>query len=173
MRLIVWLGNPGTQYANTRHNVGFLMIDLLRENLGFPEWRNSKFSGVTSEGTFKWEKVILTKPTTYMNLSGDAVSALVNFYKLNPKTDILVLSDDIDMEFAKVRFRSSGSHGWQNWLRDIITKLGTDEFARVKIGIGRHEKYSVSDWVLSRFTTEELKTLQEEVFPKVEEHILK
>lgn len=108
-----------------------------------------------------------------MNLSGDAVSALVNFYKLNPKTDILVLSDDIDMEFAKVRFRSGGSHGGQNGLKDIITKLGTDEFARVKIGIGRHEKYSVSDWVLSRFTAEELKTLKEETFPKVKEHILK
>lgn len=108
-----------------------------------------------------------------MNLSGDAVSALVSFYKLDPRTDIFVISDDIDMEFGKVRSRAKGSHGGQNGLRDIITKLGTDEFARIKIGIGRHEKYSVSDWVLSGFTKEEIHALKEEIFPKVEEHIFK
>lgn len=110
---------------------------------------------------------------TYMNLSGDAVVALVNFYKLDPKTDILVISDDIDMEFGKVRFRAKGSHGGQNGLKDIIAKLGTDEFARIKVGIGRHEKYSVSDWVLSRFTKEEMGILQEETYGKVKEYIFK
>jgi peptidyl-tRNA hydrolase, PTH1 family len=86
-----------------------------------------------------------------MNLSGESVSSLVNFYKLNPKTDILVISDDIDMEFAKIRYREKGSHGGQNGLRDIIARIGTDEYSRIKIGIGRHEHMSVSDWVLSKF----------------------
>ena len=108
-----------------------------------------------------------------MNLSGQSVLSLVNFYKLDPKRDILIISDDIDMEFAKVRFREKWSHGGQNGLRDIITKLGIDEVARIKIGIGRHEKYSVSDWVLSRFQREEQEKLESEVFPKVEDIIRK
>ena len=108
---------------------------------------------------------------TYMNLSGDSVSKIVQFYKLDPKKDILVISDDIDMEFAKVRFRKKGSHGGQNGLRDIIEKLGTDEFARIKIGIGRHEHMSVSDWVLSRFTPPEIESLEKEVLPKVRQYI--
>ena len=102
-----------------------------------------------------------------MNLSGDAVSVIVNFHKLNPKTDILVISDDIDMEFGKVRYRTKGSHGGQNGLRDIIAKLGTDEFARIKIGIGRHEEYSVSDWVLSKFTKSERDELEREKYEEV------
>lgn len=108
-----------------------------------------------------------------MNLSGDTVASIVNFYKLDPKRDILVISDDLDMEFAKVRYREKGSHGGQNGLRDIIAKLGTDEFPRIKIGIGRHEKYEVVDWVLSKFTHEEITQLEEEVFPKVKEHVKK
>lgn len=108
-----------------------------------------------------------------MNLSGDAVINIVNYYKLDPRKDILILSDDLDMEFAKVRFREKGSHGGQNGLRDIIAKLWTDEFARVKIGIGRHEKYEVVDWVLSKFQKNEEKILHEEVFPKVEDFVKK
>lgn len=102
-----------------------------------------------------------------MNLSGNAVSQICHFYKISPK-DIIVISDDIDMDFGKVRAREKGSHGGQNGLRDIITKLGTNEFLRIKIGVGRHEKMSVSDWVLSRFTSEELFALESEIFPKVE-----
>ena len=99
--------------------------------------------------------------------------SIVNFYKLDPKADILVISDDIDMDFAKVRYRGKGSHGGQNGLRDIIAKLGSDEFSRIKIGIGRHEQYSVSDWVLSKFTKEEVKELHEEVFLQIEVYIKK
>ena len=98
-----------------------------------------------------------------MNLSGDSIASIVNFYKLDPKTDILIISDDIDMEFAKVRYRKEWSHGGQNGLRDISLKIGTHEFSRIKIGIGRHEKYSVSDWVLSKFTKEEVCMLKDEV----------
>ena len=106
-----------------------------------------------------------------MNLSGDVVSAMVSYYKLDPKNDILVISDDIDMEFGKVRYRAEGSHGGQNGLRDIILKTGTTEFARIKIGIGRHEHMSVSDWVLSRFTDDERKMIDTDIQKKVQAYI--
>jgi PTH1 family peptidyl-tRNA hydrolase len=157
------------------------MLDMLREELWGSEWQDSKFHGVVSkldgaritnhESRITSSDILLFKPTTYMNLSGDAVSTLVNFYKLDPQTDVLVISDDIDMEFGKVRYRAKGSHGGQNGLKDIIAKLGTDEFARIKIGIGRHEQYSVSDWVLSKFTGEELDILRDEVFLKVKDAV--
>ena len=106
-----------------------------------------------------------------MNLSGEAVSALVSFYKLDPQKDILVISDDIDMEFAKVRLRSKGSHGGQNGLRDIIVQLGTDGFSRIKIGIGRDDRYDLSDWVLSKITETEQKIIETDVRTRVEEYI--
>ncbi len=166
MKIIIWLGNPGKSYENTRHNIGFMSVNALRE-VGFTEWEDTKWKWVQAR---KWD-VLFFKPTTFMNLSGDAVSALVNFYELDPKKDILVISDDIDMEFWKVRYRAKGSHGGQNGLRDIIFKLGTDEFARIKIGIGRHPQYEVVDWVLSKFTKSEQDQLAEEVFPEVEKRL--
>lgn len=165
MKLIVWLGNPGREYENTRHNVGFFMIDMLRELLWSSGWSDSRFSGVVSEGSIAGEKIMLLKPTTYMNLSGESVAKVVNYYKLNPKIDILILVDDLDMEFAKVRYRSSGSAGGQNGLKSIIGQLGTDEFARLKVGIGRDARYAVSDWVLSRFKADELDILWSDIFP--------
>lgn len=174
MKLIIWLGNPGKQYENTRHNVGFMMVDYLQKFYeDTDEWEETRFHWVQAKSR-AW--FTLFKPTTYMNLSGDAVASLVNFYKLDPKTDILVISDDIDMEFGKVRYRTKWSHGGQNGLRDIITKLWTDEFARIKIGIGRDDRYSVSDWVLSKFTKSEITQLVEENFfvvqTKVQEWLL-
>lgn len=163
MKLIVWLGNPGKEYASTRHNVGFLFVDFLREQYGFESWKDSKFKGMISEWTHNSEKIILLKPTTFMNLSGESVATLMNFYKIN-REDILVISDDIDMDFGRVRFRDKGSSGWQNGLKSIISHLGSDEFARIKIGIGRDDRYAVADWVLSKFTPTETKNLQEEVF---------
>lgn len=167
MKLIVWLGNPGREYANTRHNVGFFMVDILRETLWFPDWVDSRFSWVMSEGNIDGEKILLLKPTTYMNLSGESVSKVVNFYKLDPATDILVLVDDLDMEFAKVRYRREGSAGGQNGIKSIIGQLGTQEFSRIKVGIGRDERYTVSDWVLSKFQKEELGILRVDIFPTV------
>ncbi|MDD2916494.1 MAG: aminoacyl-tRNA hydrolase [Candidatus Gracilibacteria bacterium] len=163
MKLIVGLGNPGKEYAITRHNVGFLFIDFLRDTLNFEPWKESKFKGIISEGTLKGERTILLKPLTFMNLSGESVAALVNFYKI-PPSDILVLSDDIDMNFGKIRLRSGGSSGGQNGLKSIMQHLGTEEFSRLKIGIGRDERYSVSDWVLSKFQDEELERLKKEIF---------
>lgn len=106
-----------------------------------------------------------------MNLSGEAVTGGVNFYKLDPKTDLFVLVDDLDMEFGKIRVRARGSSGGQNGIKSIIASLGTDEFARIKVGIGRDERYTVSDWVLSRLTSEERKILEEEIFPQVQEKV--
>lgn len=167
MKIIIWLGNPGREYENTRHNVGYLLVDRLQEVSGFSDWTDSRFSWVMGEGNIGWEKVILLKPTTYMNLSWESVAKIVNFYKIDSKKDILVLVDDLDMEFAKVRYRSKGSAGGQNWLKSIIAQLGNEEFARIKIGIGRDERYSVSDWVLSKFKKDELETLKNDIFPMV------
>ncbi len=170
MKLIIWLGNPWKLYKNTRHNMGFMIVDTIFEN--FKE--DKKFKSLISNSSLipdmsPW--VIGVKPETYMNLSGDTVLALVSFYKLDPQKDILIISDDIDMEFWKVRFRKEWSHGGQNGLKDIILKLGTNQFARIKIGIGRDERYSVSDWVLSQITLSEKNILEQEIFPKVQEYI--
>lgn len=131
---------------------------------------------ILSWGTSGWQhhssQVLGVQPQTYMNLSGDAVSALVSFYKLDPKTDILVISDDIDMEFGKVRYRSEGSHGGQNWLRDIIAKLASNEFARIKVGIGRDDRYEVSDWVLSKLSESEKESINTSIKIQVEEYII-
>ena len=111
---------------------------------------------------YQWEKVLLLKPLTYMNLSGESVVSLLNFYKIDPQ-NMLVLSDDIDMDFGKIRLRNTGSSGGQNGLKSIEKLLGTQDFTRLKIGIGRHEKYSVSDWVLSRFTQDELESIEGDI----------
>lgn len=161
MKIIVWLGNPGKEYENTRHNVGFLLVEYFRLVWGFGEWEDSKFKWLISKKV--WSDIVLFRPMTYMNLSGEAVSCIVNFYKIDPKTDLIVLSDDIDMEFGKVRKREKWSHGGQNGLKDIMAKLGTDEFTRIKIGIGRDPRFEVSDWVLSKLSKEERETLEKEI----------
>jgi peptidyl-tRNA hydrolase, PTH1 family len=169
MKVIVWLGNPGKKYENTRHNVGYMMVDLLQKKWGGSEWEESRFSGMISEyKTDIWESIIFLKPTTFMNLSGDAVANIVHYYKLDPSTDLIVISDDIDMEFGKVRKREKWSHGGQNGLRDIIAKLWTDQFTRIKIGIGRDERYQVADWVLSKFTKDEQGIIASEIYASVE-----
>jgi PTH1 family peptidyl-tRNA hydrolase len=170
MKLIIWLWNPGTQYQNTRHNIGFIMLDSF-----FDDFKSDKKSNslVSTDSAIFPSGVIWVKPETFMNLSGNTVSAMVSYYKLDPKKDILVISDDIDMEFGKVRYRAEGSHGGQNGLRDIILKTGTTEFARIKIGIGRHEHMSVSDWVLSQFTQDERKMIDIDIQKKVQEYIIK
>lgn len=119
-----------------------------------------KFKGLLSQGAVGGEKVFLLKPMTYMNLSGDAVAPFTTFYKLDPKADVLAVSDDIDMDFGKVRFREKGSSGGQNGLKSIANRLGTEEFARVKIGIGRDRRFEAADWVLSKFKPEELEELE-------------
>ena len=170
MKIIIGLGNPWEKYQNTRHNAGFLIVDFLQKQWNFSDWQDSKFEAVISEGVFSGEKIFLLKPLTFMNLSWNSVQKFLHFYKI-PATEILVISDDIDMEFWKIRLKNNGSHGGQNGLRDIIVKLGTSDFARLKIGIWRHENISVSDWVLSKFSEEEKKKLESEIFPNTLEKI--
>lgn len=159
MKCIVGLGNPGKEYQKTRHNAGFLAIDFLRNELNFPEFEASKHFGVVSEGMIQGERIFLLKPATYMNVSGKSVGSLLAFYKIPPE-NLLVLSDDIDQDFGKIRFREKGSSGGQNGIKSIIETLGTETFSRIKIGIGRDNRFEVSDWVLSPFTKQELEELE-------------
>jgi len=163
MKLIVWLGNPGKEYTHTRHNVGYLFVDFLRDKYGSGDWKDSKFKGVISEWIINGEKLMLLKPTTFMNLSWESVVSIINFYKI-PLSDILVISDDIDMEFGKIRLREKWSSGGQNGLKSIAAHLGTEEFSRLKIGIWRDDRYSVADWVLSKFSWEEKQSLEENIY---------
>ena len=170
MKLIIGLGNPWKQYENNRHNIGYRLVESI-----FEDWKVDKksISLLSSNSTLDTHATILgVKPETFMNLSGNTVSALVSFYKLDIRTDILVISDDIDMEFWKVRYRSEWSHGGQNGLRDIITKLWSNEFSRIKVGVGRNDLYSVSDWVLSNFTQDEKKIIETEIQVKVQDSII-
>ncbi|MDD2745279.1 MAG: aminoacyl-tRNA hydrolase [Candidatus Gracilibacteria bacterium] len=159
MKCIVGLGNPGKEYQKTRHNAGFLAIDFLQNELNFPEFEASKHFGVVSEGMIQGERLFLLKPATYMNVSGKSVSSLLTFYKIPPE-NLLVLSDDLDQDFGKIRFREKGSSGGQNGIKSIIETLGTETFSRIKIGIGRDSRFEVSDWVLSAFTKQELEELE-------------
>lgn len=152
MKIIVGLGNPGAEYAQTRHNIGFMVVDGLAKELGVSLDKNQHKAKV-GQGHVGREKVILVKPQTYMNLSGQAVVALMNWYKLAPE-DLLVISDDMDLPAGHLRIRKNGSAGGQKGLKNIIELLGTQEFSRMRVGIGRPEHASV-DHVLGKITTAE------------------
>ncbi|MBT6142945.1 aminoacyl-tRNA hydrolase [bacterium] len=168
MKLIVGLGNPGLQYSKTRHNVGFLFLDYLQEQLSFPEFlEKSKFKAFISEGFIDGQKVILAKPNTFMNLSGEAILALVNFYNLDIKKDLCIVFDDIDLNFGKIRFKDDGGPGTHNGMRDIVLRIGSKSFARLRFGIEHEQRVmSLSDFVLSRFADEEFLELNK-VFKEV------
>jgi PTH1 family peptidyl-tRNA hydrolase len=153
--IIVGLGNPGSKYWNTRHNVGYAALDALAEQLHIKVDR-VKFQGLLGQGTIDGNKVILLKPTTYMNLSGQSVQAAARFYKVPPE-HILVLSDDISLEPGRLRVRKNGSAGGHNGLKSIISCLGSQEFPRIKIGVGAkpHPDYDLADWVLGTFPLSE------------------
>lgn len=153
MKIVVGLGNPGREYALTRHNVGFMTADKLAERWGVASWRE-RFNAVVGEYRGD-DTVLLVKPQTYMNLSGRAVAALVNWYKLAP-ADLLVIYDDLDLPAGKLRLRSAGGAGGHRGIESILYELGSDAFARVRIGIGRPPEFmETADYVLSRFSKEE------------------
>ena len=158
--LLVGLGNPGDKYDNTRHNVGFAAIDQLAEELRVPV-QKLKYRALTQTVELGGAKVLLMKPITYMNLSGEAVGEAARFFKI-PADHVLVLSDDVSLPVGKLRIRKGGSAGGHNGLKSIIQHLGTDQFPRVKIGVGEkpHPDYDMADSVLSKFTGEDLKTIQ-------------
>lgn len=153
--IFAFLGNPGSRYENTRHNAGFLTADILQSNLRV-KINRVKFHALTASATLAGTEVLLLKPQTYMNLSGDAVSAAMRFYNL-PSSNIVVVSDDISLPTGKLRLRRRGSAGGHNGLRDIIAKCGGEDFPRIKIGVGQppHSDYDVADWVLSSFSDED------------------
>lgn len=159
--LIVGLGNPGRQYENSRHNAGFICLDYIASELGVKVNR-IKFKSTTGEARIADKRCLLMKPSTYMNLSGQAVIQAMNFYKIPPQR-IVIISDDISLDVGRIRIRRKGSDGGQNGLKNIIYLSGSDEFPRVKVGIGHkpHPDYDLKDWVLSRFTDKEKKLIAE------------
>src|SRR5947209_14593813 len=148
-KLVVGLGNPGSKYEGTRHNIGFEVIDRLAEG-GAGVRFTRKFDGLVAETEIDFRRISLLKPETFMNLSGRAVASALRFYKLEP-ADLLVVCDDLSLPLGKLRIRGGGSDGGQKGLRDIAAHLGTEDFARLRIGIGDRGPVDASDYVLSRF----------------------
>ena len=168
MYVVVGLGNPGKDYTNTRHNVGFDTIDILGKRNGI-EINKIKFKSVYGEGFIGREKVILVKPQTYMNNSGGALREISQFYKL-PIENIIVIVDDIDIDFASIRIRSKGSAGSHNGLKSIVYHLQDDRFPRIKIGIGKkqHKEQDLADFVLSRFSKDEILDIESSILTAAE-----
>lgn len=157
MKVVIGLGNPGKEYENTRHNIGFMAVDKMREKYSLDE--KTKFQGLISEKSIKGEKIIFLKPQTFMNLSGNSVIEIINFYKLNPKEDIIVVYDDMDLPFGQLRVKDKGSSGGHNGIKSIISHIGED-FIRIKCGIGSKKNDAV-EHVLGKFSQTEQSELNE------------
>lgn len=159
--LVVGLGNPGIQYEHTRHNAGFMLLDALAESLGVKVDR-ARFRAYCGEGKLADKRVLLMKPQTFMNNSGEAVREAMQFYKLTPDR-VLVLFDDISLPVGGLRVRRNGGAGGQNGVKSIIALCGGEGFPRIKMGIGAkpHPDYDLADWVLSKFTKDDLKLIDE------------
>ena len=157
--LVVGLGNPGDKYFYTRHNAGFLAMDYISQKCGATVNR-SKFKSLVGEATIAGKRVLLMKPQTLMNASGDAVIEAANFYKI-PIENIVVLSDDVNLDVGRIRVRKSGSDGGQKGLRSIITRMNSDNFPRIRFGVGKkpHPDYDMCDWVLGNFSENDKKVI--------------
>ena len=154
MKMIVGLGNPGNEYAGTRHNVGWMLVDALAEHLGINEWR-SREKGMVAEGRIGSEKILLVKPLTYMNNSGECVGPLMRWYKLEPE-DIMAAHDDMDIPMGTIRIRKKGSAGGHNGIKSLLSHIGSENFGRLRIGIGRPQTgWSVINHVLAKFNDQE------------------
>lgn len=163
MHIIVGLGNPGRDYENTRHNIGFEVIDRLadQENIGVLE---KKHKAIIGKGVIAGEKCILAKPQTFMNLSGESVRALLDYYKVDETVDLIVISDDVSLDVGQIRIRKKGSAGGHNGLKNIIAHLGHDVFIRVKMGVGEKPKgWDLADYVLGHFSPKEREAMEEAV----------
>lgn len=159
MKLVVGLGNPGKEYENTRHNLGFMFLDYLEEKYNF-KISTKKFNSLIAEIYINNQKVIFAKPQTYMNLSGQAVEKIKSFYKIENE-NIMVIFDDLDIPFGQIRYKQNGSGGTHNGVKNIVQMLNTKNFPRIKIGIGgiKHEKQDLKDFVLEKFNKEQLQEL--------------
>lgn len=161
MFIIVGLGNPTKEYENTRHNVGFDVIDAIADkyNISVTERKNRAFCG---KGIIEGQKVILAKPQTYMNLSGESVRGLVDYYKVDEETEILIIFDDISLDVGQLRIRKKGSAGGHNGIKSIIQHLGSNVFQRIKVGVGEKPKeYDLADYVLGHFTKAEREIMED------------
>lgn len=160
MKLIVGLGNPGPKYENTRHNAGFLILDRILARVG-GNWQGRKFDAEWARASLLGQDCLFLKPQTFMNLSGRSVAPALRFYKLEAQ-DLVVLHDDIDVPFGKVKTRMGGGHGGHNGIRSILGELSAENFARLKLGVGRPSpgQAGVVDWVLTDFSLAELAEIQ-------------
>lgn len=163
MYLVAGLGNPGKQYDMTRHNIGFHTIDYIADELGV-KIKKLKYKAIYGECDINGEKVLLVKPQTYMNLSGESISEFVKFFKI-PTENVIIVSDDIALETGRIRIRKKGSAGGHNGLKNIIYMLNSENFNRIRIGVGAptHPDYDLKDFVLGRFTKEEIPVLEESI----------
>jgi len=161
MYIIVGLGNPGKDYQNTRHNIGFDVIDALADVAGISVIEK-KHKAIIGKGVLDSQKVILVKPQTYMNLSGESVRDVIDYYKIDEEQELIVISDDISLDVGMLRVRKKGSAGGHNGLKNIIQHLGHDTFMRIKMGVGEKPKgYDLADYVLGHFTQDERKVMNE------------
>ena len=160
MKIIVGLGNPGLKYAGTRHNTGFAALTQLADRYDIA-LNKKECKSITGHGVIEGEKVVLAMPQTYMNLSGEAVQPLLYFYKCTP-ADLIVMYDDVELDVGKIRIRGKGSAGGHNGMKSIISCLGSEDFARVRVGVGRKpEGWDLADHVLGRFSKEDLPIMRE------------
>ena len=168
MYVIVGLGNPGREYQNTRHNIGFDVIEALADVAGISVMER-KHKAIIGKGVLDGQRVILVKPQTYMNLSGESVRDVIDYYTLDATQDLIVVSDDTSLDVGNIRVRKKGSAGGHNGLKDIIAHLGHDTFMRVKMGVGEKPKgYDLADYVLGHFTGDERKVMDEAAKTAVE-----
>ena len=163
MYIIAGLGNPTQQYDHTRHNIGFDTITYLADRYHIT-MNTKKFQAICGTGVIEGQKVLLLKPQTYMNLSGNSIGEAVNFYKLDPATEVIVIYDDIALEPGYIRVRKKGSAGGHNGIKDIIAHLGTQEFQRIRVGVGEKPKYyDLAAYVLGHFAAEDRKKVEEAI----------
>lgn len=161
MKLVVGLGNPGLQYANTRHNIGFMCIDEIVQSLGC-EFNKNKFNGLYAEKIINGEKIIFLKPQMFINLSGDVIKKYIDFYKINVD-DLLIISDDLDMPVGKIKIKLKGSSGGHNGLKNIESNLKTNEYKRIKIGISNNKMIDTKDYVLGKFDNNDKRIINDVV----------
>jgi PTH1 family peptidyl-tRNA hydrolase len=159
--LLVCLGNPGKEYENTRHNIGFLVCDELERREGV-KVNKLRYRALTGEARLGGQRVLVLKPQTYMNLSGESVHLAGGFYKI-PPDHVLVISDDVALPLGKLRIRAGGSAGGHNGLKNIIAHLGTDQFPRIRVGVGAPDQRDMVDWVIGHFSQSERKVVDEAV----------
>lgn len=160
MYIIAGLGNPGRQYAGTRHNMGFNVVTRIADDYKM-QITIKEHKALCAKGFIGGQKVLLALPQTYMNLSGESIRELVNYYKIDPATELMVIYDDVSMDVGRIRMRAKGSAGGHNGIKNIIAELGTDVFPRMKVGVGEKPKgWDLADYVLGRFSDEENKVMR-------------